>query len=178
MTRPDRAFGRPPIIAADPREQTWGGERLRAAAGRLPPSAAAGLVVLSAGFLGLLLGAVGVAGGRAGPWLVVGLPALAVLVAVALRAPTVAVALVPLSIAAGDRSVAGGLLPLVQATALLAAGVVVLNRLNAGRGPLPVPPAAWWGLGLLAHMLLSTSRAPELGVAFRRDASVRLRWGP
>ncbi len=129
------------------------------------------LVVVAAAGLGVLLTAVGVAAGPIGPLLVVGLPLGAVVVAAALRQPAVALAVVPLSIAAGERSVAG-LLPLTQAAALLAVAVVVLVRLSGGRGPLPFPAPAWWGAGLVLQMLLSTSRAPVLEVAVRRDASV------
>ncbi|MEO6205453.1 MAG: hypothetical protein ABIO67_08740, partial [Mycobacteriales bacterium] len=160
---------RPPVIASDEREVEWGSARLVAVVSSIPTPLAAGLILLVSAGLGLLLGFVGTAGS---PILVVALPALVIFVAVALREPVIAVAAVPMSIAAGDHSVAGGLLPLVQAAALLAAGVVVLTRLNRGLGPLPFPPPAWWAMGLILQMLLSTSQAPELQVAIRRDASV------
>lgn len=146
--------------------------RLLSSAQRLPTPLLAALIAGTSALAGLVLAFLGVAGGSAGPLLVLGLPILLLVVAVSLRSPTVAVAVVPLSIAVGDRDVAGGLLPAVQAAALLATGIVIVVRLNAGRGPLPVPPAAFWGLGLFAWMLLSTSAAPDLAIAVRRDASV------
>lgn len=163
---------RPPVVAADRREGAWGEARLRRGERAVPTPLAAGALALAAATVGAVLAVAGGRAGAAGPLVVAGLPVLGVLVAAALRYPVVAVAGVALSIAAGERSVAGGLLPLVQAAALLAAGVVGLRRLTAGRGPLPFPAPAWWGLGLLVQMLLSTAGAPELGVALRRDASV------
>lgn len=164
-----RLTSRPPLIASDQRDVDAGSARLVAAVSRIPRWLAVLLLLLGSTGLGLLLGFVGTAGS---PILVIALPAVVILVAVALRQPVVAVAAVPMSIAAGDHSVANGLLPLVQAAALLATGVVVLTRLNRGLGPLPFPPPAWWAMGLVVQMLLSTSRAPELQIALRRDASV------
>ncbi len=133
---------------------------------RLRSGAAIAVVALMAGL------ALGLVGGRFGPVAIVALPAAVIFLGWALQVPLLALALVPAAFPFGDAVIGGGFMPLAQAVAIAAIGVVVMGRLVRGLAPLPAPAAAWWMLLLVTALVLATPGAAAPALAYRQDVTI------
>ncbi len=107
-------------------------------------------------------------GGDKAPWLLIGLAAAPLIAIAVLTYPFMAVVIVFATFPIGSNAVPGGLFKVVQAVALLSAGLVFARRVARGHTPLPWIGELWWPTALLAWCLVSLSGALDSTLSIKQ----------